>query len=61
MNWLLNNWFWLLVGIVFVLTHVLGHRGHGGHGRRSDGVDKDATPAGKEDSKGSSKQSGHQH
>ena len=33
MDWLRENWFWLLVSLLFVLAH-LGHGGHGGHGRR---------------------------
>ena len=50
MEWLAENWFWLLIGIVFVGMHLFGH-GHGGHG----GDDaKDAAP-------GSDKHSDHQH
>ena len=38
MDWLRENWFWLLVSLLFVLAH-MGHGGHGGHGRR-DGDDR---------------------
>lgn len=31
MEWLQENWFWLLVILLFVGMH-LGHGGHGGHG-----------------------------
>lgn len=32
MNWLAENWFWVVIGIVFVAMHLFGHGGHGGHG-----------------------------
>ncbi len=35
MNWLSQNWFWLLIGAVFVFMHLGGHGGHGGHGSRA--------------------------
>lgn len=31
MRWLTQNWFFLIVGVLFVLMH-LGHGGYGGHG-----------------------------
>lgn len=31
MQWLSQNWFWLLFGLAFVGMH-FGHGGHGGHG-----------------------------
>ena len=35
MDWLIENWFWVLIGIVFVAMHLFGHGGHGGHGRHA--------------------------
>lgn len=32
MDWLAENWIWLLVGIAFIGLHLFGHGGHGGHG-----------------------------
>ena len=32
MAWLLRNWFWVLVAVIFVGVHLVGHGGHGGHG-----------------------------
>ncbi|MCL4673931.1 MAG: DUF2933 domain-containing protein [Sphingomonadaceae bacterium] len=32
MEWFLQNWFWILVGVAFVALHLFGHGGHGGHG-----------------------------
>ena len=38
MEWLSENWVWVLIGIAFVAMHMFGHGGHGGgghSGRRS--------------------------
>ncbi len=32
MDWLIENGFWVVVGIAFVAMHLFGHGGHGGHG-----------------------------
>jgi hypothetical protein len=32
MEWLTENWFWVLIGFVFIAMHLFGHGGHGGHG-----------------------------
>lgn len=42
MNWLRENWFWIVVGILFFWLHAQmhgghGHGGHGGRGARSGG------------------------
>lgn len=46
MEWLTENWFWLLIGILFVGMHLFGHGGHGGghggHGTKDTGIDKPA-------------------
>jgi hypothetical protein len=31
MEWIRENWFWLVVFVLFVVMH-MGHGGHGGHG-----------------------------
>ena len=31
MDWLAQNWIWILFGIAFVAMHLFGHGGHGGH------------------------------
>jgi len=33
MDWLANNWAWILLIIAFFALHLFGHR-HGGHHRR---------------------------
>lgn len=32
MDWLSQNWVWVLIGVAFVVMHMFGHGGHGGHG-----------------------------
>ena len=39
MEWLAENWFWVLIGVLFVAMHLFGHGGHGGHGSHG-GTDK---------------------
>ncbi len=31
MQWLLANWFWIVLGIALLGVHLLGHSRHGGH------------------------------
>lgn len=54
MEWLNQNWFWLLIGIVFVGMHLFGHGGHGERGGGHEGQ----RPSGKGDP---DKPQGHQH
>lgn len=32
MNWLTENWIWVLFGVGFIAMHLFGHGGHGGGG-----------------------------
>ncbi len=32
MEWLSENWIFLLIAVAFVAMHLFGHGGHGGHG-----------------------------
>lgn len=32
MEWLGQNWFWLLILLAFIAMHMFGHGGHSGHG-----------------------------
>ena len=45
MDWLAQNWVWVLVFAAFIGMHLFGHGGHGGHGDRSGGEEsgKDRT------------------
>ncbi len=31
MDWLSQNWIWVIFGVAFVAMHMFGHGGHGGH------------------------------
>ncbi|MHB8442406.1 MAG: DUF2933 domain-containing protein [Candidatus Tyrphobacter sp.] len=31
MQWISQNWVWVLVGVAFIGLHVFGHGGHGGN------------------------------
>ena len=30
MEWLTENWFWVVIGVAFIAMHLFGHGGHGG-------------------------------
>ena len=48
MEWLQENWFWVVVFVAFFAMHLFGHCGredHGGHG----GGDGQHRPSGKEE------------
>jgi hypothetical protein len=36
-EWLSENWVFVLVAVAFVAMHLFGHGGHGGHGGRAGG------------------------
>lgn len=36
MEWLSQNWVWVLIGVAFIAMHMFGHGGHGGHGGHAD-------------------------
>ena len=42
MQWLSENWVFLLIAIAFIAMHLFGHGGHGGHGgpREPDEADR---------------------
>lgn len=35
MQWLLDNWIWVLLGGGMIAMHLFGHGSHGGHGKSS--------------------------
>lgn len=37
MDWLSENWIWVIFGVAFIAMHMFGHGGHGGHGGRHGG------------------------
>lgn len=61
MDWLSQNWVWVLIGAAFVAMHLFGHGGHGrqggqGTGRRSGSRDRELDQ--QQDETG---QTGHRH
>lgn len=40
MQWLSENWLFLLIAVGMVAMHLFGHGGHGGHGGHDDDKDK---------------------
>mgnify|MGYP001282073031 CR=1 FL=1 len=73
MEWLAQNWFWVVIGVLFVGMHLFGHGGHGGGGGHSghggggcghgghDASDKPGSGETGPDKAGSKKSTGHQH
>ena len=60
MQWLSQNWVWVLFFVAFIGMHLFGHGCHGRHGGRPD-VDKNSAPTNDDDSRRSSGRSGHHH
>ena len=58
MDWISQNWVWVLFAVAMVAMHLFGHGGHGGHDDRQ----KDTTLARKDNRPGASEPgSGHHH
>lgn len=62
MDWLTQNWIWVVFLVLFVGMHLFGHGGHGGHGGGcgGGGHGHDQEPVGGE-RPGKDKPQGHQH
>ena len=61
MEWISQNWVWVLFAVGMIAMHLFGHGGHGGHGGNDD-RQSDAKPARKDDGQGASEsRSGHHH
>ena len=67
MEWLSQNWVWVLFAAGMIAMHLFGHGSHGGHGGHGGngghgGGDYDPNPAGKDSGQRTSERgSGHQH
>ena len=65
MEWLSQNWVWVLFFAAFIAMHMFGHGGHGGHGGHQGGRGSDpngSKPNSKDGAQGTPGQSsGHQH
>ncbi len=60
MEWLQQNWFWVVVFVLFFAMHLFGHGGHGGGGGCGGGHG-DRQPSDKDEKKPQGRPSGHQH
>lgn len=65
MDWLSQNWIWVLIFAAFIGMHLFGHGGHGGgcgggHGGHGGGGDKPRGPTDK-DEQGADPPHGHHH
>ena len=60
MEWLQQNWVWVVVFVVFIGMYLFRHRGHGGGGGGCCGGGDNQRPAGGEEP-GKDKPQGHQH
>ena len=64
MEWLSQNWVWVLFFAGMIAMHMFGHGGHGGHGGHSGhgGGYSGSKPADKDSEQRTAEQgSGHQH
>jgi len=59
MQWLTENWVWVLIAAAFIGMHFFGHGGHGGHGGGGCGGGHGGGDS--SDKKDSRKPAGHQH
>lgn len=58
MDWLSQNWVWVLFFAGFIAMHMFGHGGHGRHGDSQN----DPTPASKDsEQRTSAQEPGHHH
>ena len=39
MQWLIANWFWVLIGVAFVGMHFFGHGGHGSRHHQENAIE----------------------
>ena len=58
MDWLVQNWVWVLVFVAFIGMHLFGHGGHGGHGGCCGGGDRRPTEG---EQPGKDRPQGHHH
>lgn len=61
MEWISQNWVWVLFAVGMIAMHLFGHGGHGGY-RGNDDRQNDANPARKDSGQNASEpRSGHHH
>ena len=60
MEWLAQNWIWVVFFVLFIGMHLFGHGGHGGRGGGCCGGRDDQRPT-EGAQPGKDKPQGHQH
>lgn len=45
MDWLADNWGWVVFAVLMLAMHMFGHGGHGSHGRHRDTDNGEDAPA----------------
>lgn len=61
MEWLSQNWIWVLVLAAFVAMHLFAHGGHGGHGGRGGHCGRGDRPPTDGEQSGKDRPQGHRH
>jgi hypothetical protein len=61
MEWLSENWVWVVVGVAFVAMHLFGHGGHGAHGGHGGGRRDDEGRKDRKDDEPAAPRGGHRH
>ena len=64
MEWISQNWVWVLFAVGMIAMHLFGHGGHGGHGEHGGhgAGQSDAKPASKDSRQSAAEQApGHRH
>lgn len=62
MQWITENWVWVLFFAAFIGMHLFGHGGHGGHGGQGAGADRTDSATADQAKRGDrAKTTGHQH
>lgn len=59
MEWLQQNWFWVVIAVFFVAVHFFGHGGHGGG--CGGGHDHSRNREPEKESDDTKRPAGHQH
>ena len=60
MEWISQNWVWVLFFVAFMAMHMFGHGGHGGHRPKDDGA-SGPEPAGDGGQKAAAQGKVHRH
>jgi len=61
MDWILTNWFWILIFVLFIGMHLFGHGGHGGGHKQGSKATDEKNGDETQSRAGKTSSSGHQH